>query len=110
MLSGYISLIKSNLESNGAHTLTATNGAEAVAMAQVHQDTICCIVLDLVMPGQTADETVASISQINPQLPVILMSGFGSHRLTPELAHHPFIRKPFEINQLFSLILNTVHA
>ena len=52
--------------------IEAANGAEAVAKARV--GTINFIFLDIVMPTLTGDEALKQIREINPDLPVAMLS------------------------------------
>jgi two-component system cell cycle sensor histidine kinase/response regulator CckA len=48
---------------------------EALATYAAHHDEIDLVILDLVMPDMTGDETLAQLRALDPDLPVILSSG-----------------------------------
>jgi PAS domain S-box-containing protein len=64
------------LELEGWTALTAANGREGVALFRRHQAEIALVLLDLLMPVMGGDETLAALRAIDPQVKVILSSGY----------------------------------
>jgi len=80
----------------------ARDGAEAVARFQAGARYVA-VLLDLTMPQLDGEETFRQLRLIQPELKVVLMSGFNQleavHRFTGKgLAG--FVQKPFEIHAL----------
>ncbi len=87
----------------GYSTLTASSGEESVDIYQKEQDKIDMVILDLIMPGLSGEGTYSRLKEINPDVTVLLSSGYSldgnaSHIL--ECGCNGFIQKPYNIEQL----------
>jgi DNA-binding response OmpR family regulator len=84
----------------GYHVLTASNGREAMQIAEVRD--IDLLITDLVMPEQEGVETIIRIRRKRPGLPIIAMSGAGDARagtylkIAGNLGANLLLAKPFE--------------
>ncbi len=81
--------------------------AQSVAEALVHlsgkKPTIDLVITDHVMPGGSGLELIKAIRKENPNLPVIMMSGYDNKSLLIEAMRHGcsgFIEKPFRMETL----------
>lgn len=84
---------------------TAASGDEALTALQTIAPDI--IILDLVMPGLSGLDVLARIRQIDPELPVIVLTARGSVRDAVEamrLGAFDFIAKSIEIDDLLLAI------
>ena len=91
------------LEAMGYRVLTAKDGKEAIEVYRKNRDDIDIVVLDMVMPNMGGGEAYDRMKEINPDIRVLLSSGFsidgeGSEIL--ERGCNGFIQKPFRINDL----------
>jgi CheY-like chemotaxis protein len=59
----------------GGTVTGADGGARAIAL--LHQATPDVVVLDYAMPGMTGAEAAVRISQLRPDLPIIIASGYS---------------------------------
>jgi PAS domain S-box-containing protein len=87
------------LESLGFTPLTAVDGVEGVRLFREHAGVLRLVLLDLTMPHMDGEEAYRELCRINPNVPVILMSGFTEKDtvdrfLGKRLAG--FIQKPFD--------------
>jgi two-component system cell cycle sensor histidine kinase/response regulator CckA len=64
------------LEGMGYRVLTASSGEEAWQIFRRHGDRVALVVLDLVMPGMGGAALYRMLRQTNPELPVIVLSGY----------------------------------
>ncbi len=64
------------LISFGFNVFTAKDGFDAVDVFQQHQESICCVICDLVMPGMDGWETLSALRHLAPGIAVILSSGY----------------------------------
>ncbi len=86
------------LEAAGLRVLTASDGTEGMALFKNRQDEIGLVLLDLTMPNQGGAETHRQLREIDPRLPVLLISGYDDEEV---FSHVPadqvagFVRKPF---------------
>ena len=86
---------------NNHHVVTAANGEEAVA--QFASDAFDCAFLDLKMPGMSGVELLARLREIDPYLPVVIMTGFPSLDAaidTMRQGASDFLIKPFNLSQV----------
>ena len=83
-----------------------------VAVATVKAGAFDVAITDLMMPGMSGLETLTALKQIDPTLQVIIASGFLTEEVAAEcldLGALAYIRKPFELEDLFSLMRRALH-
>lgn len=91
------------LEKLGYTALTAQNGTEAVEIFEAHKDEIKMVVLDIIMPGMGGGEVFDKIKTINPDVKVLLSSGYSVDGQAIELLErgcNGFMQKPFTMEEL----------
>lgn len=91
------------LEKLGYTALTAQNGTEAVDIFEAHKDEIKMVVLDIIMPGMGGGEVYDKIKTINPDVKVLLASGYSVDGQAIELLErgcNGFMQKPFTMEEL----------
>ena len=91
------------LEMEAIDVLTAVNGTEGIRIYREQQDKISVILLDLSMPGLSGEETLQELSKINPDVHVILSSGYGQNDILDRIGHKEnvnFLQKPYNLDQL----------
>jgi PAS domain S-box-containing protein len=74
------------LEEYGYRVIDAEDGEDAVRKFLAHQDTICLVVLDMIMPKKSGREAYDEIRKIRPGIKVIFMSGYTADKLMTERA------------------------
>ena len=91
-------LCQTLLKMGGYTVLSAAGGADALRLAQVHGPTIDLALLDVVMPVMNGVEAARRIQKENPEIKVVLMSGFGPRDIANIIYNNPFpiIWKPFK--------------
>jgi len=75
-------MVESVLQRDGYETVTATDGAEA--LAAIEQQPPDLVVTDLKMPNMNGLELVEKLCETHPSLPVILMTAYGSGEIAME--------------------------
>ena len=93
--------LRAELEKLDCEVLEAENGKEAIMKDLKEQPD--GVILDIVMPEVGGIETLQVIKEINPDLPVIMLSSAGtSQKLkeTLELGALDFIQKPYTSEQI----------
>ena len=93
--------LRAELEQLDCEVLEAENGKEAIMKDLKEQPD--GVILDIVMPEVGGIETLQVIKEINPDLPVIMLSSAGtSQKLkeTLELGALDFIQKPYTSEQI----------
>jgi DNA-binding NtrC family response regulator len=99
------------LTAEGHTVWTAPDGETALAMVQAHSPDM--VIMDIRMPGMSGLETFKIIHQIEPKLPVIIMTAFGTTETaieTTKLGAFDYVLKPFEIPDILTLIDKALEA
>jgi PAS domain S-box-containing protein len=97
------------LGSHGYEVLTATDGFEALDVYHEHGEKIRAVVLDMTMPRMGGEETYRQLRALNPDLPVILSSGFGEQEAIEQYLAEGlagFLQKPYHVAELLSMVAN----
>ena len=95
------------LDSVGIEVLSAGSGTEGIAVFQEHQDKIGGILLDMKMPGLSGAETLRQLRAIDPQITVILSSGYSEEETRRSIADQMptgFLPKPYNFDTLVSKV------
>ncbi|MEM8857868.1 MAG: PAS domain S-box protein [Chloroflexota bacterium] len=85
----------------------AANGAEGIQKLIENKDEVALALLDLSMPGLPSPETFSGLKKINPELPILLCSGFSEREISNAFNAEEiegFISKPFNSNELINLV------
>jgi len=84
----------------GLNAVTARNGREALERIQENVNGFALVIMDQIMPGVDGRTTARLIHQLDPDLPIILSSGFSleSSELGEGVAG--FLPKPYSLAQL----------
>jgi CheY-like chemotaxis protein len=64
------------LKLDGHSVTIASNGAEG--LDEFRKDSFDLVILDRAMPGMSGDQVASVIKTLNPAMPVIMLTGFGS--------------------------------
>ena len=86
------------LENAGLTTVCAANGREGLLLYQSQQPNIDLVILDLSMPGLTGVETLTALRTLNPQVQVLLSSGYNQGEALADMPlpqQVAFIQKPY---------------
>lgn len=91
------------LQACGYTTLQAENGLQGVELYQQHQGDICVVLLDLAMPVMSGKEAFVALKKINPEVKVLLNSGFRHDSRVDEIlsvGSAGYIQKPYSLFDL----------
>lgn len=91
------------LKDCGYSVLTAAEGTEAVAIYRENGQSIKLVLLDLTMPGMSGIETFAELQKIDPDVTVLMSSGFVHDERIGKAASSGaagFIHKPYTMDKL----------
>lgn len=95
------------LQEAGVTVLTAPDGETGLAVFQENKDGVDLVLLDLTMPGLHGEETLYALRQLNPDLRVIISSGYNQVDLSQQLLQHRytiFLPKPYSAAALIHAI------
>lgn len=96
----FAELIAATLEEAGYEVVTVSSGLAAVSAMERHD--IGLAVLDVLMPGISGDAVAERLRQIDPTLPVLLMTGASDDFVVG--SGLPFLRKPFPQEELVAAV------
>ena len=99
------------LISLGYIAVLTNDGLEGVAQFSQAPNRFSLVLLDLAMPRFDGVQTITEIRRINPDIPVVLMTGYSEHEAMERFKGKGltgFIQKPFDIPTLGQKLKNTL--
>ncbi|MCX8064291.1 MAG: response regulator, partial [Candidatus Hydrogenedentes bacterium] len=99
--------VKNMIELGGYEVITVENGEKAVEVYEAYKDKISLVLLDMTMPVYDGEETFRELRRINPNVKVILSSGYSEHDLMDRFVGKGlagFIQKPYVLSNLLETI------
>jgi PAS domain S-box-containing protein len=87
----------------GYRVIEASSGQEALSLYESNREGIDLVILDMVMPGMDGGETFDGLRALDPDVRVLLISGYGLNGRIKEIRRRGcrgFLQKPFTILQL----------
>ena len=103
---------KALLEELGYKAIIAKGGEQAIQIIKAEDSNIDLVILDMIMPGMDGGKTFEQIRDHNPQLPVILSSGYAINSQATEILDKGckgFIQKPFSLADLSQKVRNVLN-
>ncbi|MBI5062609.1 MAG: response regulator [Desulfatitalea sp.] len=100
---GIVEIARLILEKLGYTVVEAHGGRQAVEIYRRQQEKIDIVILDMIMPGMSGSETFAELKAIDPQVKILLSSGYsitGQAQSIMEQGCNGFIQKPFNMQDL----------
>jgi two-component system cell cycle sensor histidine kinase/response regulator CckA len=101
------------LKKLGYKVLTAHRGQQAVEIYRLNQEKVAIVILDLIMPEMSGAEVYERLKEINPNVKVLLSSGYSLKGQAAEILKrgcNGFIQKPFITNELSKKIREIIAA
>jgi two-component system, cell cycle sensor histidine kinase and response regulator CckA len=106
-------LIKTTLETYNYRVLTADSGTEAIGVYAEHCDAIDSVLIDMMMPIMDGIATVTALHQINPNVPVVAMSGLSSVESIAQsnrFGCRYFLAKPYTTRELLQVLADCTRS
>jgi CheY-like chemotaxis protein len=101
------------LQSLGYSVLEATNGSDAVALAEQYKGPIDVVLTDVVMPHVRGPEVALKLASARPDIKIIYMSGYTEGEISAiggESNVAQILQKPFELDFLAAKIREVLEA
>jgi CheY-like chemotaxis protein len=100
-----------SLERSGFRVVAAGDGEEGVAALRERRGEFDAVLLDMTMPRLSGADTCHVIRQMQPDLPIVLMSGYTEPDAVARFGPHEvagFLQKPFSPATLVRMIQDAV--
>lgn len=104
---------KQMLENLGYEVLPAKSGTEAIDIYTKNRDSVDMVILDMIMPDMGGEETYHKLKAINPDIKVLLSSGYSFNEKADAILEegcNGFIQKPFDLTKLSRKIRAVLNA
>jgi len=91
------------LKELGYTVVRAKGGIEAIKAFKENRDKIDMVILDMIMPDIGGSEVYDKLKEINPEIKVLLSSGYSIDTMATEIMNkgcNGFIQKPFNVGKI----------
>jgi signal transduction histidine kinase/ActR/RegA family two-component response regulator len=95
------------LQTRGYSVLTAEGGRSGLEIFSKKAGAISLVLLDQSMPGMSGVEVLQRLKEVNPQIPVAMISGYSEADMAKQLRDLPssgYIQKPFTAGTLLAKV------
>jgi two-component system, OmpR family, response regulator len=103
----FAEMVRATLEEADLDVVTAYSGPAAVAAMREHD--VAAAVLDVLMPGISGDAVAERLRQLDPDLPILLMTGAAGDPFVAG-AELPVLHKPFRHEELVAAVRRLLGA
>lgn len=96
-------VLSMSLQHLGYTVSTAASGEEAIDLFKKSEKNVDLVILDMLMPEMGGEEVFAVLKEINPDVGVLVISGYSSESVVQDILSaggRGFIQKPFTIDVL----------
>ncbi len=100
-------MMRAIMESSGWQVREAESGVKAVAMLAETPNLADVVLLDMRMPGMDGHETLAKIHEIQPSLPVVMLTAYGTVGSAVDAMKRgafDYITKPADNDELITVL------
>ncbi len=97
----YLVVLEALLDPEGYEIVTADNSQDAIRL--IRESDLDLVVTDMKMPGMSGMELLEESKKIKPELPVIMMTAFGTIEMAVQAMKkraYDYITKPFQNEEL----------
>jgi PAS domain S-box-containing protein len=107
-----LELTREALRHQGYRVLVASDGDEALRVAQNHPGVIDLLLTDLVLPGFNGQTLAVRLRAMRPHLSILFSSGYSADAFKPsmELGQTGFLAKPYTIDELMRAVRTAIDS
>lgn len=98
------------LKTFGYRTMAVTNGDEAIACYAQLKNEIALVLMDMMMPVMDGPAAIKALTEINPEIKIIALSGLTNESQVQNPAGRKFLPKPYSAEQLLNAVSKVLHA
>ena len=99
-----LKLMSRTLTESGFDVLKASNGEDALEIYARHQHAITLCVMDYIMPGLSGDELIDAFRHINPEINLLICTGYDLRATHQTPRRENILFKPYTSGQLVAMI------
>jgi PAS domain S-box-containing protein len=100
-----LTITNQTLQAFGYRVLTATDGADAMAVYAEHKNEIAVVITDMMMPLMDGSATIQALTRMNPAIKIIAVSGLNANSdATKEAGVKHFLTKPYTAGTLLKTL------
>ena len=109
---GALAVIQATLEASDYRVYTANRGNEGIKLYETHWQEIKLVLLDYMMPEMTGDLVLECLRMVNPDVRVLLVTGYGDEFVRKMLALRVcgYLKKPFTVSELVQGVRDALDA
>ncbi len=98
-------IAQESLKAYNYRVILASDGVEAIAKYVQNHSEIAVVLLDMMMPNLDTPSVIRALQRINPQVPIIVMSGLASSQVVIDgQGAKSFLTKPFTTAEMLQAI------
>jgi CheY-like chemotaxis protein len=107
-----LAFVQAALESTGCTVYTASSGNDGINFYETHWQEIKLVLLDYMMPEMTGDLVLEYLRMVNPDVTVLLATGYGDEFVSKMLALGVcgYLKKPFTVSELVQGVRDALDA
>lgn len=101
------------LQHLGYRVFAAASGEEAIAVFEKKRNEIDLVILDMIMPNLSGEETYERLKSIEPRIKVLLASGYSFDDQASEILKqggNRFIQKPFNLKEFSEKVRKVLNS
>jgi two-component system, cell cycle sensor histidine kinase and response regulator CckA len=99
-------LLEIVLHRAGFTVLSAGCGCDAISISQLHPGEIALLITDITLPGMTGWTLARELVQVDPDIPVLFISGGCTQSDFDCFGRAEFLAKPFSLSTLLVEVQN----
>jgi len=103
----FAAMLAKRIGLRGCHSEVCNDGRTGLKWIKEYSDSVTLILLDLKLPDIYGTKVLTGIKEINPAIPVIILTGHGTEKdrqQCEQLGAYMFIHKPLEIDRLMIIL------
>jgi PAS domain S-box-containing protein len=101
---------RQTLEAFGYSVMTATDGADALAIFVREGSAINAIITDIMMPIMDGPALIQAVRRLNPGVPIIAASGLTANRTGPMFGIRHFLPKPYTADAMLRALRDVLQG
>ncbi|MBF0282285.1 MAG: PAS domain S-box protein [Zetaproteobacteria bacterium] len=101
-------VLSARLHELNCHSMLAGHGQEGLDIYAQARDEVDLVILDMTMPVMSGSECFFKLVEMNPDVKVVISSGYSGDDIQAQVGHHPaligLLPKPYSMNDLAQVV------